>query len=71
MSEEIENPEINNSPALHISNIVYGRECRSDGRVTYLPYNELLEGRKVIPENVVLKRWKKEIFQVFRQRVSG
>ena len=30
------NPELNNSPALRISNVVYGRERRKDGRVAYL-----------------------------------
>jgi hypothetical protein len=56
------NPELNNSPALGISNVVYGRERREDGRVIYFPDNKLLEGKKVIPEKIVLKRWRKREF---------
>ena len=56
------NPELNNSPELGISNVVYGRERREDGRVIYFPDNKLLEGKKVIPEKIVLKRWRKREF---------
>ena len=56
------NPELNNSPALDISNVVYGRERREDGRVIYFLDNKLLEGKKVIPEKIVLKRWRKREF---------
>ena len=56
------NPELNNSPELGISNVVYGRERRKDGRVVYFPDNKLLIGKKVIPEKIVLKRWRKREF---------
>ena len=56
------NPELNNSPALVISNVVYGRERREDGRVVYFLDNKSLEGKKVIPEKIVLKRWRKREF---------
>tara|TARA_B100000767_G_C19762053_1_gene535624 strand:+ start:88 stop:705 length:618 start_codon:yes stop_codon:yes gene_type:complete len=56
------NPELNNSPALYISNVVYGRERRKDGRVIYFPNNKLLEGQKVIPEKIILKRWRMREF---------
>ncbi|MDB9786151.1 VRR-NUC domain-containing protein [Amylibacter sp.] len=56
------NPELNNSPALVISNVVYGRERREDGRVIYFLDNKSLEGKKVIPEKIVLKRWRKREF---------
>ena len=56
------NPELNNSPELGISNVVYGRERRKDGRVIYFPDNKLLKGKKVIPEKIVLKRWRKREF---------
>jgi len=56
------NPELNNSPALGISNVVYGRERRKDGRVIYFPNNNILEGQKVIPEKIVLKRWRMRVF---------
>ena len=52
------NPELNNSPELGISNVVYGRERRKDGRVIYFPDNKLLVGKKEIPEKIVLKRKK-------------
>ena len=51
------NPELNNSPALRISNLVYGRERREDGRVTYL-LNEDSDETRAIPEEIVLKRWR-------------
>ena len=51
------NPELNNSPALRISNVVYGRERREDGRVTYLINGNSDEAR-AIPEEIVLKRWR-------------
>jgi len=56
------NPELNNSPELGISNVVYGRERRKDGRVIYFPDNKLLVGKKEIPEKIVLKRWRKREF---------
>jgi hypothetical protein len=56
------NPELNNSPELGISNVVYGRERRKDGRVVYFADNKLLIGKKVIPEKIVLKRWRKREF---------
>ena len=51
------NPELNNSPALRISNVVYGRERRKDGRVTYL-LNSNSDEPRAIPEEIVLKRWR-------------
>jgi len=51
------NPELNNSPALRISNVVYGRARREDGRVTYL-LNGNFDGSRVIPEEIVVKRWR-------------
>ena len=51
------NPELNNSPALRISNVVYGRERREDGRVTYLINGNSDEAR-AIAEEIVLKRWR-------------
>ena len=51
------NPELNNSPALRISNVVYGRKRREDGRVTYLINGNSNEAR-AIPEEIVLKRWR-------------
>ena len=56
------NPELNNSPELGISNVVYGRERRKDGRVIYFPNNKLLVGKKEIHEKIVLKRWRKREF---------
>ena len=57
MCKQIQNPEINNSPALRISNVVYGRERREDGRVTYL-LNGNSDGTRAIPEEIVAKRWR-------------
>jgi len=51
------NPELNNSPALRISNLVYGRARREDGRVTYL-LNGNSDGSRAIPEEIVVKRWR-------------
>ena len=62
MCKEIENPENNNLPNLNISHVVRGRETRPDHRVTYFPDNNILEGKKVIPEKIVLKRWRKREF---------
>ena len=64
------NPELNNSPALRISNVVYGRERRKDGRVAYLLKSNSDEPR-AIPEEIVLKRWRsrkqaKKSFKGFR-----
>ena len=56
-SKKMVNPELNNSPALRISNVVYGRERREDGRVTYLINGNSDEAR-AIPEEIVLKRWR-------------
>ena len=51
-----------NSPALRISNIVKGRERRPDGRVVYyldpLGENGDPANKKLIPEKIVLQRWK-------------
>ena len=55
------NPELNNSPALRISNVVYGRERRKDGRVTYL-LNINSDEPRAIPEQIVLKRWRMREF---------
>ena len=55
------NPELNNSPALRISNVVYGRERREDGRVTYL-LNINSDEPRAIPEQIVLKRWRMREF---------
>ena len=62
MCKEIENPENNNLPNLNISHVVRGRETRPDNRVTYFPNNNILEGQKVIPEKIVLKRWRMRVF---------
>jgi len=62
MCKEIENPENNNFPNLNISHVVRGRETRPDHRVTYFPNNNILEGQKVIPEKIVLKRWRMREF---------
>ena len=62
MCKEIENPENNNLPNLNISHVVRGRETRPDHRVTYFPDNNILEGKKVIPEKIVLKRWRMREF---------
>jgi hypothetical protein len=62
MCKEIENPEQNNSPELCIRKVVFGRERREDGRVIYFPDNDVLEGQKVIPEKIVLKRWRMREF---------
>jgi len=55
------NPELNNSPALRISNVVNGRERRKDGRVTYL-LNINSDEPRAIPEQIVLKRWRMREF---------
>ena len=51
-----------NSPALHISHTVKGRELRPDGRVVYyldpLGENSDPANTKLIPEKIVLQRWK-------------
>ena len=62
MCKEIENPENNNLPNLNISHVVRGRETRPDNRVIYFPNNNILEGQKVIPEKIVLKRWRMRVF---------
>ena len=64
------NPELNNSPALRISNVVYGRERREDGRVTYL-INSNSDETRVIPEEIVLKRWRNVNLYKVLQEVSG
>jgi len=46
------------APALRISHIAYGRENR-DGRVFYFVYPAGRSAEKDIPENVVLKRWRR------------
>jgi hypothetical protein len=51
-------------PALRISHIVYGRE--SDGtRVTYLVDPKGAGDKRAIPEQVVLKRWRRRVFPGF------
>lgn len=62
MCNKVENPENNNLPKLNISHVVRGREIRADKRVIYFPYNNTLAGQKVIPEQIVLKRWRKRKF---------
>ena len=62
MCNEIENPENSNLPNLNISQVVRGRETRADHRVIYFPDNNVLEGQKVIPEKIVLKRWRMREF---------
>lgn len=55
-------PELFNSPALRISNIVYGKE-NIGGRVHYFPddrFDSTFD--KVIPEQVVLYRWRRRVF---------
>ena len=62
MAEEIKIPKAMNSPALHISNIVRGRERRADGRVLYFADSEENGNlQKLIPEQIVLHRWRKRI----------
>ncbi|NCV87605.1 MAG: hypothetical protein EBW14_17480, partial [Oxalobacteraceae bacterium] len=51
-------------PALRISTIVYGRENRGN-RVYYLVDHRGLGTEKAIPEEVVLKRWRKRVFTGF------
>ena len=62
MRNKIENPENNNLPNFNISHVVRGRETRPDNRVIYFPNNNILEGQKVIPEKIVLKRWRMRVF---------
>ena len=57
-------PELFNSPALHISNIVRGRE-NIEGRVYYYEPRDIDRGEvinKAIPEEVVLYRWRRRVF---------
>lgn len=51
-------------PALRISTIVYGRENRGK-RVYYLVDHRGRGTEKAIPEEVVLKRWRKRVFTGF------
>lgn len=62
MCNKVENPENKNLPKLNISHVVKGRERRADQRVIYFPNNNNLAGQKFIPEQIVLKRWRKRKF---------
>lgn len=57
-------PELFNSPALHISNVVSGRE-NINGREYYNKLTDahlIIDERKAIPEEVVLYRWRRREF---------
>jgi len=57
--------EVNRAPALRISHIVFGRENDSDGpggRVTYLVDPDGHGEERDIPEEVVIKRWRRRLF---------
>ena len=50
--------EINRAPALRISHIVSGR-INENGRVRYFVDPKGTDGERAIPEDVVLKRWRR------------
>ena len=52
--------EINRAPALRISNVVRGR-VNEDGRVRYLVDPDGKGDERAIPEDVVLKRWRRRV----------
>jgi len=52
--------EINRAPALRISNVVRGR-ANEDGRVRYLVDPDGKGDERAIPEDVVLKRWRRRV----------
>jgi hypothetical protein len=53
------------SPALKISNIVYGRKNRAGGRVEYLLNSDGSSDKYEIAENIVLGRWKKRVSESY------
>lgn len=68
MSRHIADPITDRKPSLRISHIVYGRESRVNNGVTRVYYfsdpNGLVS-KKMIPEKIVLHRWKQRVFNGF------
>jgi hypothetical protein len=68
MPRQIADPITDRKPSLRISHIVYGRESRVTNGVTrvyYLSDPNGLESKKMIPEKIVLHRWKQRVFNGF------
>jgi hypothetical protein len=68
MPRQISDPITDRKPSLRISHIVYGRESRVTNGVTrvyYLSDPNGLESKKMIPEEIVLHRWRKRVFKGF------
>ena len=68
MPRHIADPITDRKPSLRISHIVYGRESRVTNGVTRVYYYSDpngLESKKMIPEEIVLHRWRRRAFQGF------
>lgn len=68
MPRHIADPISDRKPSLRISHIVYGRESRVTNGVTrvyYLSDPNGLESKKMIPEEIVLHRWRRRVFDGF------
>lgn len=68
MPRHIDDPITDRKPSLRISHIVYGRESRVTNGVTRVYYfsdPNGLESKKMIPEDIVLHRWRRRVFEGF------
>ena len=68
MPRHIADPITDRKPSLRISHIVYGRESRVTNGVTRVYYfsdSNGLESKKMIPEEIVLHRWRRRVFEGF------